>query len=176
MKELRSTLEELRVKFKFFSTSLLIVSEGCIGRSTRKRHNSSSGDEDEDSMDSIESSLEIGSNNKSMNEHQLLTSRKPMYFNCTHREHSRQIKNQFDIRMIDFAHTSFSSNSSTTNSTTTTQSDGFLLGLNSLIKLLTEIREQERSCREEEPIECDSDDDVDDDDDPNGFHANYDQE
>jgi len=149
-------VEKLRVKFKFFSTSLLIVTEGCVGKRNcngrRNRHSSSS--EDEDS--SLENSIEIEL------DHALPTGKRSggigngigrdqayrnMNYNCSRGEH-KKCKSQFDIRMIDFAHTSFSSSSS----------DGFLVGLESLIKLLNEIIEQERSCGEEEATGEDSDD------------------
>lgn len=159
--ELRQKIQSLR-SFRFFSTSLLIVTEGCVGRRnlnlngiSRKRHNSSSGDEDDSSLDS--SSVELNSCNHS--EHNLPSyycykrSRRLSY-KCQ-REHSRQFNDQrFDIRMIDFAHTSrvhhpSSSSSSSNNATsepsstsTPSSSDGFLVGLDSLIRLLSDIKDQ----------------------------------
>jgi hypothetical protein len=152
LKELRSKIQDLRSTLRFFSTSLLIVSEGCVGRRStgvsRKRHNSSS-EEDDSSLDSMDSSVEL----KCIKSPKEQRNRRLKYI-C-HSDHSRPFNNQkIDIRMIDFAHTSFSSSSS---------SDGFLLGLDNLIRLLTEIREPElRSCEEA----------TEDSDDPNDINLN----
>ena len=142
LKELRSIVEDLRSTLRFFSTSLLIVTEGCVGRRTtttltRKRPNLSSGEEEDDSsMDSMDSSVELKCSVKSAKEQR---TRRLQYI-C-HSDHSRQFAHQkIDIRMIDFAHTSFSSQSST---------DGFCVGLDNLIRLLDEMREPDlRSCEE----------------------------
>lgn len=143
LKELRASVEALGSTLRFFATSLLIVSEACVGRRmsnalNRKRHNLSSGedeDEDDSSMDSVDSSVELKCV-KSTKEQRT----RRLKYTC-HNDHSRQVAHQkIDIRMIDFAHTHFSSQSST---------DGFLLGLDNLIRVLNEIREPElRSCEE----------------------------
>lgn len=52
-------------------------------------------------------------------------------YTCSRDHRHRPTNQEFDVRMIDFAHTSFSSN---------TSSDGFILGLENLIRLLTDIR------------------------------------
>ncbi|CAG2103774.1 unnamed protein product [Medioppia subpectinata] len=139
LKELRSIVEDLRSTLRFFSTSLLIVSEGCVGRRSasvaRKRPNMSSGEDDDSSMDSLDSSVEL---NKSPTK--TTKGQRRLKYVCQS-DHMRQVSNQkIDIRMIDFAHTSFSSQSST---------DGFIVGLDNLIRLLNQIREPDlRSCEE----------------------------
>ncbi|CAG2165985.1 unnamed protein product [Oppiella nova] len=142
LKELRSIVDDLRSTLRFFSTSLLIVSEGCVGRRStsvaRKRPNLSSGEDDDSSMDSMDSSVELKCPSKSSAAKEQRNRR--LAYVCPS-DHSRQVSNQkIDIRMIDFAHTSFSSQSST---------DGFIVGLDNLIRLLNQIREPDlRSCEE----------------------------
>ena len=86
-------------------------------------------------MDSVDSSVEL----KCVKSAKDQRTRRLQY--VCHSDHSRQFAHQkIDIRLIDFAHTHFSSQSST---------DGFTLGLDNLIRLLNEIREPElRSCEE----------------------------
>ncbi|XP_054159702.1 inositol hexakisphosphate kinase 2-like [Oppia nitens] len=140
LKELRSIIDDLRSTLRFFSTSLLIVSEGCVGRRsaslTRKRSHFSSGEDDDSSMDSLDSSIELRCGKYTKD----ARNRRQQYV-CQSDHSSRQFSNQrVDIRMIDFAHTSFSSQSST---------DGFIVGLDNLIRLLNQIREPDlRSCEE----------------------------
>ena len=97
---------------------------------------SSGEDEDDSSMDSVDNNVELTSKVKSSKDKR----QRRLKYTCLS-DHSRQSAHQkIDIRMIDFAHTHFSSQSST---------DGFLVGLDNLIRLLTEIREPElRSCEE----------------------------
>ena len=57
-------------------------------------------------------------------------------FYCSHNHLQPSSNPGFDVRIIDFAHTCFSSNSST---------DGFVHGLDNLIRLLDNIRRQKQS-------------------------------
>lgn len=152
----------------------------------RKRHNSSSGD-DEDSMDS---SVEISHSASQVNIKQACRSlysecyQRParLLFKCNQRQHhdiySRANPN-VDVRMIDFAHTVLE-NSRNASPVSTPVADeemlppgmangnakhegpdkGFLQGLNSLIQLLTEVREEGHSRGEDESLDdsdCDED-------------------
>lgn len=147
-------LETLRSNsLKFFSTSLLIVSEGCLAshrqRGTMKQTNSD-GEEDEedyfeDEEDYFEEFAEYGGSSPPLyrtnkppiqKEEKSSLDSPPMpdlHYTCNrdHRHRATIKSKEFDVRMIDFAHTSFSSNSS---------SDGFIWGLENLIRLFTEIQ------------------------------------
>lgn len=193
LKELKKKVTDiLRTSpLRLFSTSLLVVSEGCL-ESHRASQNTtgktnSDGEEDEeeeeededeeysysddhDDCDSLITSSDFdesstqslcdvqakaqGSstkitvtdsngnvvNNKESGPYSHAINSKAIH--CTrdhriHRHHHRRANKPmdnnnsgFDVRMIDFAHTSFSSNSS---------SDGFLLGLDNLIRMLNDI-------------------------------------
>lgn len=180
---------------RFFSTSLLIVSEGCLtahrNRHDAQKHNNSDGEEEEDDfeeedeemdehldeeydedyeaeedMDSLykttqrhysasednsnemlslvheDTSSSVDSNSQltrqatisAATQSSTVDSRyvaKHYVCNRDHRRRSPVKGPEFDVRMIDFAHTSFSSNSA---------ADGFTLGLDNLIRLLSNIR------------------------------------
>lgn len=186
---------------RFYSTSLLIVSEGCLASHRNyhlSKHNNSEGEEEEedeeecefqyyheseedessnslfdgkdyDSKGDMEKSNEsnepvvgvelVDSSSESTKlEENVSVSSSPVdsryvpskNFTCN-RDHRRSAAglnlptgSEFDVRMIDFAHTTFSSGSST---------DGFTLGLENLIRLLNNIRGRGRKtmARQKEP-------------------------
>ena len=115
-------LETLRSSsVRFYSTSLLIVTEGCVDTCSNI-----SSDEDDCEDEGLEESddMEVEAKPRAKKIH------------CF-RNHSEPSSNPgFDIRIIDFAHTCFSSNSST---------DGFVHGLDNLIRLLENIRRGQKS-------------------------------
>ena len=135
LQELREqVLETLRnSSVRFYSTSLLIVCEGCLQTNTGL-----SSDDDDDDDDDYEDDeglddddidvLTMDDNNKK----RYNLKKKKLYCGQNHDHHDGNNPG-FDIRIIDFAHTCFSSSSST---------DGFVHGLDNLIKLLDNIRRE----------------------------------
>ncbi|KAH9497672.1 hypothetical protein DERF_013640 [Dermatophagoides farinae] len=176
LKQLKSRIiETLRTtSLRFFSTSLLIVSEGCfnVGNPARKQRLFSDGEEDVDDefenddyfypydnnitarngiIDDVDdddectsSSLDsMSEESSSYNMEKHLNDNEDILYSCN-RDHYRlhrtstSSKNNnndlpaFDIRLIDFAHTSFNSSSPSCDY-------GFILGIDNLIRLLNEI-------------------------------------
>ncbi|RWS05619.1 Inositol hexakisphosphate kinase 1-like protein [Dinothrombium tinctorium] len=192
LRELRKAMER-QTSFRFYSTSLLIAYEGCVGRSSsnsaieetvvseddssmdvddyysasklrdsvrrhvipekssaRKRRNSSSGDDEDSSLDS---SIELRPINREKTA-QYRAYRKPdqrVLYKCKQTNHCNKKNCPVEVRIIDFAHTIFSSSYSSSSTTEVHGPDqGFLLGIDSLIKLLIEVAEQSRRDGEEE--------------------------
>lgn len=201
LKELKiQVLATLRKSsLRFYSTSLLIVSEGCLASHRNyhlSKHNNSDGEEEEEDEEECEFQFYHESEDESSNslfdekdydskvdmeksnesnepvvvgikdscsestklEENVSVSSSPVdsryvpskNFTCN-RDHRRSAAglnlptgSEFDVRMIDFAHTTFSSGSST---------DGFTLGLENLIRLLNNIRGRGRKtmARQKEP-------------------------
>lgn len=170
MEKLRTNVMELlqNSTLRFFSTSLLIVTEGCIDlppAETFTKHPFSDDEEDydddncfdlevdhylltdknrinennimldfDDDDDSSMDSLSDGSRKNSDCSNEISYLNTDCCNNCLHRLSPKQATMRvpkFDIRMIDFAHSSLKS--------TTTSDHGFILGLNNLIRLLNEI-------------------------------------
>lgn len=224
LKEMRKAVEQ-QTSFRFYSTSLLIAYEGCVGRrgsrtstideeaseddssvdldydvaskrrvnlrpssphkmSPRKRHNSSSGDDEDSSLDSsIEMKPMKQSRSTSFFAQRYARPDRRFLYKCSRQHHDGYSRSNpaVDIRMIDFAHTVLanSRNSSPVRQPSPPSTmevldaeasgdltkhegpdKGFLKGLNSLIKLLSEVREQGRQQGEDEMEDSDCDEDV----------------
>ena len=110
--------------------------EGILSESETDKSNDTLFNEDENSssLDCLNrDSSKLSTNNTGSPQSTTVESgyvTKHFVCNRDHRRMSPLKGPEFDVRMIDFAHTSFSSNSAT---------DGFLLGLDNLIRLLTNI-------------------------------------
>jgi len=212
---------EQQTSFRFYSTSLLIAYEGCVGRRGsrtsaidedpseddsssvdfddwhrqtanlmppssmahgRKRHNSSSGDDEDSSLDS---SIELTrptnvARSRSFFSDYSRPNRRVLY-KCSQRQHhdnySRSEPN-VDVRMIDFAHTVLATSRNASPARTVPPileesllspglnanakyegpDKGFLQGLNSLIQVLTEVRREGHDRGEDEMEDSDCDD------------------
>lgn len=171
MEKLRTNVMELlqNSTLRFFSTSLLIVTEGYIDlprtetftkhpfsddeedydddncfdlevdeylmdEKNRINNNDIMVDYDDDDDDSSMDSLSDGSRKNSDCSTEISYLNTGCCNNCLQRLTPKQASMRvpkFDIRMIDFAHSSLKS--------TTTSDHGFILGLNNLIRLLNEI-------------------------------------
>ncbi|RWS21699.1 inositol hexakisphosphate kinase 1-like protein, partial [Leptotrombidium deliense] len=205
LRELRKAME-CQTSFRFYSTSLLIAYEGCVGRrgsrnstieeaviseddssmdtmdiddyyssskrtanfrhlvlpeqsSARKRRNSSSGDDEDSSLDS---SVELRPLNREKMS-QFRSYQKPderQLYKCKQTNHCNKKNCPFDVRIIDFAHTVFTSYSHASSLDPCNGPDqGFLLGIDNLIALLIEVREQSRRDGEEELEDSDVEND-----------------
>ncbi|KAJ6224471.1 hypothetical protein RDWZM_003016 [Blomia tropicalis] len=137
LKELKSKISETlkQTSLKFYSSSILIVSEGCL---TAHQNQNKSGQLITEHT--INSSVSDGcsTSEKGMTSTMPIDSRYVAKAFACGRDHRRRtsIKEpEFDVRMIDFAHTSFSSSSS----------DGFTVGLDSLVRLLNNIKNGNKS-------------------------------
>lgn len=146
---------------------------------SRKRHNSSSGDDEESSLDSsIEIKPTRHQESHNFARYNKRSSSGPIY-ECPRDHNYKGSSPQVEVRMIDFAHTEGGNSTAThlsEDSSSTSHASpgtavkhcgpdtGFLLGLDSLIRLLSEVREQ-GSCEDEEVEMSDVEDSYDDDQD-----------
>lgn len=212
LKDMRTAVEQ-QTSFRFYSTSLLIAYEGCVGRrgsrtsaideegseddsssvdldedyfatkrkmhmrppdskvSPRKRHNSSSGDDEDSSLDSsVELNQPMKASRSFYGQRYTRPDRRLLY-KCSRQHHDDYSRSNpaVDVRMIDFAHTVLAtsrgnsparppvmpSDASTSSEKHEGPDKGFLHGLNSLINLLSEVREEGRKLGEDEMDDSD---------------------
>lgn len=217
LKDLREAVEK-QTSFRFYSTSLLIAYEGCLGRrgsraspsmeeesnisldvdesttmdledyfinrkallaytsasasteSLRKRHSSSSGEDEDSSLDSsleLTASHQISKTSSTFLHHFNPGSEKRVLYKCQ-REHAynnRKNSPSVDVRMIDFAHSVLATSSPQSFLEESVESGkhlgpdkGFLFGLDNLTHLLIAVREEGRQNSEEELEDSDVED------------------
>lgn len=138
--ELRKAIEKVN-SFRFFSSSLLILYEGCVA-GAEEEENEDFFQEGDDTMNSFESMMDDDSSLESSNDSTSASASLSWLSSHKMSIESKKCKighgHDADVRMIDFAHTTFAGY----NGDKTVYSgpdSGYLLGLDNLIRLLREV-------------------------------------